>query len=208
MSSSRRLSKRFEEQQKRLLAQQEELFNFEEGGDEAFAMEENEDDEYRRQRASHSHCVMKAMGQISKPGYAANLDRKREIRGKGLLEDYFILICVFPNHVFRRHFRMQRSLFDKIMSAICNHDPYFVQKKEDVFHVLGLLSKQKIIVALQMLAYGASANQVDKITRMGKSIVLESLMWFCSVIKALYTNEYLWKPTPRNQRRLLRKGEM
>ncbi|TQE00270.1 hypothetical protein C1H46_014102 [Malus baccata] len=44
---------------------------------------------------------------------------------------------------------MQRSLFNKIMSAICNHDPYFVQKN-DVFHVLGLLPEQKIIIALRM----------------------------------------------------------
>ncbi|XP_070681675.1 uncharacterized protein [Malus domestica] len=59
-----------------------------------------------------------------------------------------------------------------------------------------------------MLAYGASADQVDEIARMGKTIVLESLMRFCSAIKALYTNEYLRTPTPRDMRRLLRKGEM
>ncbi|KAM1474885.1 hypothetical protein ACFX2I_030847 [Malus domestica] len=58
MSSSRRLSKQFEGQQKRLLAQQEELFNLEEGEDEAIAMEEDEDDEHKRQRASHSRRVM------------------------------------------------------------------------------------------------------------------------------------------------------
>ncbi|XP_070682334.1 uncharacterized protein [Malus domestica] len=93
------------------------------------------------------------------------------------------------------------------MSAICNHDPYFVQK-EDTFYVLGLFPEQKITTALQMLAYGASANQVDKIARMGKTTVLESLMQFCSAIEALYTNEYLWTPTPRDMRRLLWKGEM
>ncbi|KAB2602701.1 S ribonuclease [Pyrus ussuriensis x Pyrus communis] len=72
----------------------------------------------------------------------------------------------------------------------------------------GLLPEQKITAALQMLAYGASADQVDEIARMGKTTVLESLMWFCSAIEALYTNEYLRKPTPRDMRRLLRKGEM
>ncbi|KAM2063550.1 hypothetical protein ACFX16_027072 [Malus domestica] len=72
------------------------------------------------------------------------------------------------------------------MSAICNHDPYFVQK-EDAFHVL---------------------DQVDEIARMGRTTVLESLMRFCSAIEALYTNEYLRTPTPRDMRSLLRKGEM
>ncbi|XP_050150572.1 uncharacterized protein LOC126625553 [Malus sylvestris] len=59
-----------------------------------------------------------------------------------------------------------------------------------------------------MLAYGASANQVDEIARMGKTTVLESLMRFCSTIEALYTNEYLRKPTPRDMRKLLRNGKM
>ncbi|XP_070679356.1 uncharacterized protein [Malus domestica] len=182
MSSSRRVHKQFVEQQKRLLAQQEELINLKEGGggDEAFAMEEDSDDDHRRQRASHSRRVMEVVGQIAKPRRAANFDGKK---GKT---------------------RMQRSLFNKIMSAICNHDPYFV-KKEDAFRVLGFLPKQKITVALRMLAYRVSADRVDEIARMGKTTVLESLMQFCSAIEALYTNEYLRTPTSRDMRRLLRK---
>ncbi|XP_050125756.1 uncharacterized protein LOC126603034 [Malus sylvestris] len=62
----------------------------------------------------------------------------------------------------------------------------------------GLLPEQKITAALRMLVYGASADQVDKIARMGKTTVLESLMRFCSTIEALYTNEYLRTPTPRD----------
>ncbi|XP_048443401.1 uncharacterized protein LOC125478812 [Pyrus x bretschneideri] len=83
MSSSRRVYTQFEEQHKRLLAQQEELVNLEEGegGDETLAMEEDEDDDYGRHRASHSHHVMEVVGQISKPIRSANFDRKREIRG-------------------------------------------------------------------------------------------------------------------------------
>ncbi|XP_070681737.1 uncharacterized protein [Malus domestica] len=185
MSSSRRVHQQFVEEKKRLLAQQEELINLEEGGggDEAFTMDEDSDDDHRRQKASRSRCVMVAVGQIAKPRRAANFDRKRG------------------------NTRMQRSLFNKIMSAICNHDPYFVQK-DDAFRVLGLIPEQKITAALRILAYGASANQVDEIAKMGKTIVLESLMRFCSAIKALYTNEYLRTPTPRDMRRLLRKVEM
>ncbi|XP_070675727.1 uncharacterized protein [Malus domestica] len=209
MSSSRRVRIQFVEQQKRLLAQQEELINLEEGGggDEAFAMEEDSDDDHRRQRASHSRHVMEAVGEIAKLRHTANFDRKREKRGKDLLEDYFISNSVFPDHGFRHRFRMQRSLFNKIMSAICNHDPYFVQK-DDAFRVLGLLPEQKITATLRMISYEASADQVDEIARMGKTTVLESLMRFCFAIEALYTNEYLRKPTPRNMRRLLREGKM
>ncbi|KAM2508794.1 hypothetical protein ACFX1W_030954 [Malus domestica] len=51
-------------------------------------------------------------------------------------------------------------------------------------------------------------DQVDGIARMGKTTVLESLMQFYSAIEAIYTKEYLRTPTPRDMRRLLRKGEM
>ncbi|XP_068314991.1 uncharacterized protein [Pyrus communis] len=115
-------------------------------------MEEDSDDDHRRQRASYSRRVMAAVGQIAKPKRAANFDKKRERRG--------------------------------------------------------LLLEKKITAALRMLAYGASADQVDEIARMGKTTVLESLMRFCSAIKALYTNKYLWTPTPRDMQRLLWKGEM
>jgi hypothetical protein len=40
-------------------------------------MEEDEDDHYRRQKASHSRHVIEAVGQIAKPRRAANLDRKK-----------------------------------------------------------------------------------------------------------------------------------
>ncbi|XP_070667790.1 uncharacterized protein [Malus domestica] len=209
MSSSRRVYKQLQEQQKRLLAQQTELVNLEEGGggDEAFFMEEDEDDHHRKQKASHSRRVMEAVGQIAKLRRAANLDRKREKRSKDLLEDYFIPNSIFLDHIFRLHFRMQRNLFEKIMSDICNHDPYFVQK-EDVFHVLGLIPEQKITASLRILAYGASADQVDEIARMGKTTVLESLMRFCYAIEAFYTKEYLRTPTPRDMRRLMRKDDI
>ncbi|KAM1316578.1 hypothetical protein ACFX2F_020192 [Malus domestica] len=93
------------------------------------------------------------------------------------------------------------------MIAVCNHDSYFVSKN-DVFGVMGLFPKQKIIVVLQMLAYGASANQVDEIAMMGKSTILESLMRFCSTIESIYTTEYLRRPTEMDLQRLLKKGEM
>ncbi|CAL2265724.1 unnamed protein product [Prunus armeniaca] len=77
------------------------------------------------------------------------------------------------------------------MHDICNYDTYFIQK-HDAFGALGLIPEQKLIAALRMLAYGASAKQVDEIARMGKSTILE---------------EYLLKPTPRDLQRLLQKGE-
>ncbi|CAL2228045.1 unnamed protein product [Prunus armeniaca] len=63
-------------------------------------------------------------------------------------------------------------------------------------HYRGLLLKQKLTAVIRMLAYGSSADQVDKIARMGKSNTLESLVRFCDAIEILYTRDYFCKPTP------------
>ncbi|XP_021807350.1 serine/threonine-protein kinase BLUS1-like [Prunus avium] len=78
---------------------------------------------------------------------------------------------------------------------------------EDAVGVLGLIPEQKLTTALRMLAYGASAEQVDEIARMRKSTILECFVRFCDAVENLYTREYLRKPTPRDLQRLLQKGE-
>ncbi|CAL2246065.1 unnamed protein product [Prunus armeniaca] len=65
-----------------------------------------------------------------------NVDRHRHSRGKNLLEDYFIPTALYYDVDFRRRFRMQPHLFNKVI---------------------------------------ASTDQVDEITRMGKSTTLEAL---------------------------------
>ncbi|XP_070667890.1 uncharacterized protein [Malus domestica] len=137
-------------------------------------------------RDSHSHRVIQAVAQICRPTRSKNLDRSRQQRGEELLDDYFVHNSAFLDTYFKRRFRMERHLFNKIMIAVCNHDSYFVQKK-DACGVMGLFPKQKITVALRMLGYGASADQVDEIAMMGKSTILESLMRFCGVIESIYT---------------------
>ncbi|CAL2254460.1 unnamed protein product [Prunus armeniaca] len=60
---------------------------------------------------------------------------------------------------------------------------------------------------IRMLAYGASADQVDEIARMGKSTALESLVRFCDAVETLYTRDYLRQPTPKDLQRLLQKDK-
>ncbi|KAI5341671.1 hypothetical protein L3X38_009546 [Prunus dulcis] len=77
----------------------------------------------------------------------------------------------------------------------------------DAAGVLGLLRKQKLTTVIRMLAYGASADQVDEIARMGKSTTLEALVRFCDAVVTLYTRDYLCRPTPGDLQRLLEKAE-
>ncbi|CAL2231164.1 unnamed protein product [Prunus armeniaca] len=92
------------------------------------------------------------------------------------------------------------------MHDVCNYDTYFIQKC-DAACVLGLLLEQKLTASLQILAYGVVVRRVDEIARMGKSIILKSLVRFYEAIKTLYMRDYLSKPTTRDLQRLLQKVE-
>ncbi|CAL2247221.1 unnamed protein product [Prunus armeniaca] len=142
----------------------------------------------------------------SREGRASNVDRHRHSRGKNLLEDYFIPQSLYSDVHFRARYIMQPHLFNKVMHDICNYDDYFVQKKNCAGD-LGLLPEQKFITVIRMLAYRSSADQVDKIARMGKSTILESLVRFCDAVENLYTMDNLRRPTPRDLQRLLQKAE-
>ncbi|CAL8149719.1 unnamed protein product [Prunus armeniaca] len=111
----------------------------------------------------------------SREGRGPNVDRYRHSRGKNLLEDYFIPHSLYSDVHFQARYRMKPHLFNKVMHDICNYDEYFVQKKNYAGN-LGLLPRQKFTVVIRMLAYGSSADQVDKIARIGKSTILESLV--------------------------------
>ncbi|CAL2246030.1 unnamed protein product [Prunus armeniaca] len=169
------------------------------------AQEDREADEEEELLLAAAVCMMDQSRQNRHPR-APNVDRRRESRGKNLMEDYFISNPLYPASKFRERYRMQPHLFQKIMHDICNYDTYFIQK-HDIVGALGLIPEQKLTAALRMLAYGASAEQVDEIARMGKSTVLECLVRFCDAVENLYTREYLRKPTPRDLQRLLQKGE-
>lgn len=56
--------------------------------------------------------------------------RRERVAGHDrLVADYFAEYPVFSPSVFRRRFRMRRDLFVRILNAIEEHNPYFVQKR-------------------------------------------------------------------------------
>ncbi|KAM1184508.1 hypothetical protein ACFX2F_014007 [Malus domestica] len=196
--------------------EEEELFNQSEGmfnvGD--WAQNEMEEDDERRRRDDKSRMtgssqfrrVVQAVAHICRPNRAMNIDRNRQRRGQELLDDYFVRNSAFPDNTSDVVLEWN-DICSTNHGPVCNHDSYFVQKP-DAFGDMGLLPKQKITAALRILAYGAAADQVDEITRMGKSTILESLMRFCSAIESIYTEEYLRRPTHMDLQRLMKKSEM
>ncbi|XP_020254359.1 uncharacterized protein LOC109831450 [Asparagus officinalis] len=109
----------------------------------------------------------------SVPGHLV-INRGREEGNSRLYNDYFSNNPTYGANLFRRRFRMQRSLFLRIVDAVREHDNYFVQKVDGVGR-LGLSTLQKVTAAFRMLAYGAPADSTDEYVRIGESTVIECL---------------------------------
>ena len=123
-----------------------------------------------------------------------------------LYRDYFAKSPTYPPNLFLRRFRMNRSLFVRILSNIEVYDPYFVQKNDAVGNI-GLSPLQKMTAAIRMLAYGVAADVVDDYVRIGESTAIESLQRFVSAIVAIYSDEYLRSLNSADIARLLAIGE-
>ncbi|XP_024195882.1 uncharacterized protein LOC112199049 [Rosa chinensis] len=145
-------------------------------------------------------------GRGSRPGRAPNVERYREVRGHFLLDDYFVKRPVYDEADFRRRYRMQKHVFQRIMEDLCNFDSFWGQKA-DATGKMGLLPEQKMTGALRMLASGAVADQCDEITRMGASTALECLKKFCRQVEFLYGGWFLRPPKPADLYRLLNRGQ-
>jgi hypothetical protein len=130
----------------------------------------------------------------SRPGRGANLDREREELDQRLWKDYFAEPPVYGPQLFRRRYRMRRSLFVRIVDSICAQDPYFVQKR-DAIGMLGLSATQKCTAVLRMLSLGICADATDEYCRLGESTAMESMKRFCRGVRAAFEGQYLRQPT-------------
>ncbi|XP_058198445.1 uncharacterized protein LOC131313964 [Rhododendron vialii] len=133
--------------------------------------------------------------------------RRERVAGHDrLVADYFSEYPVFSPSVFRRRFRMRRDLFVRILNAIEEHNPYFVQKL-DACQVRGLSSLQKMTSSMRMLAYGMPADATDEYLRLGESTTIECFNHFCQSIIEKFGDVYLRSPTADDVSKLLAVGE-
>ncbi|XP_020266414.1 uncharacterized protein LOC109841902 [Asparagus officinalis] len=128
----------------------------------------------------------------SVPGHLV-INRGREEGNSRLYHDYFSDNPTYGANLFRRRFRMHRSLFLRIVEAVREHDNFFVQKMDGVGK-LGLSTLQKVTSAFRMLAYGTSADSTDEYVRIGESTAIVCLKRFCRAIVEVYGDEYLRTP--------------
>jgi hypothetical protein len=89
---------------------------------------------------------------------------------------------------------MQQPLFLRIMQAVWDYDPYFLQKR-NAKGILGLSNIQKCTVVLCILACGISPDATDEYYRLAKSIAMEAMKRYVREIRAVFGATYMRQPT-------------
>ena len=137
----------------------------------------------------------------------AYIERAWEQGHNQLWNDYFNDNPTYPPEMFRRRFRMNKSLFLRIVERISNEYPYFQQRRSACGRN-GLSPLQKYTAAIRMLAYGQSGDTYDEYLRLGDYTSRLCLANFTDAIILLFGDEYLRSPTAEDLQRLLDVGEV
>jgi hypothetical protein len=119
-----------------------------------------------------------------------------------LYADYFADNPLHGEAVFRRHFRMNRKLFLKIIYALRDYDSYF-RCKLDCTGMAGFFALQKCTVAMQMLAYGAPGDSTDDYLWMAEPTVFDCFYRFCRAVIAVFGDIYLRSLTVQDTAQIL-----
>uniref|UniRef100_A0A0D3C914 DDE Tnp4 domain-containing protein n=1 Tax=Brassica oleracea var. oleracea TaxID=109376 RepID=A0A0D3C914_BRAOL len=135
-----------------------------------------------------------------------HIERNREEGHTKLWNDYFCETPTYPHNIFRRRFRMNKTLFLRIMHRMSNEIEYF-QPREDATGRSSLSPLQKCTAAIRQLAYGGGSDTVDEYVRLGETTARKCLHHFTAGIVQLFGEEYLRRPTPEDLERLLYIGE-
>ena len=134
------------------------------------------------------------------------IERNPEAGHVRLWNDYFSEFPTYPENLFRRRFRMNKSLFMRIVDRLSN-EVYFFQQRPDGLRRLGLSTLQKYTAAICVLTYGTAADTVDEYLRLGETTTRSCVQNFVDGIIYLFGDEYLRRPKPADLQRLLDIGE-
>ncbi|XP_076958480.1 uncharacterized protein LOC143634215 [Bidens hawaiensis] len=126
----------------------------------------------------------------SSPRRRSYIIRDRKQANDRLMKDYFKDIPTFNGVMFRRHFRMSKRLFLRIVEDMEREYEYF-QHKHDARGYLGFSVIQKCTSALRVLAYGNTTDINDEYLKMAEKTTRDALENFCIGIIQLYSHSYL-----------------
>ncbi|GJW83220.1 ALP1-like protein isoform X1 [Tanacetum coccineum] len=98
---------------------------------------------------------------------------------------YFAKKPFYNAYLFRKRFRMNRSLFTRIVRDSSANCPYF-QEGCDAVGKTGISALVKCTSAIRQLAYAAVPDSLDKYLQIGEKTSRDCLMHFCNGVIELY----------------------
>ncbi|KAG2998480.1 hypothetical protein PC128_g25901 [Phytophthora cactorum] len=150
----------------------------------------------------HSSLWRSSLPGGSRPGKAPNKLRDAASRHLRLLPQYFGPNPIYKEDDFRTRFRMSRRLFIRVLKAVVEDDPYFVQRPEATGK-MGISSLLKVSATLRQLAYASTADAFDENLEMSETAALKCLKRFCKSVIKCFGAEYLRAPTPNELQTIL-----
>ncbi|XP_057785255.1 uncharacterized protein LOC131002806 [Salvia miltiorrhiza] len=117
----------------------------------------------------------------------------REAAHLRLMQDYFNDNPTNGPTFFRRHFRMQKEMFLRIVEAVQGEDTYF-QMSHDARGRDSLTPLQKCTTAIHQLATGVSADTFNEYLKVADTKGCLCLKRFCEAVIRAFGAEYLRRP--------------
>ena len=83
---------------------------------------------------------------------------------------------------------MRRHVFECLIYAVKQVDPYFIQRPICVTSrsLFGFSALQKVVVVVCILAYDIPTDTIDEYVRIGESTTHEALKHFCTTIQTAF----------------------
>ena len=118
------------------------------------------------------------------------IQRDRERHAAKLYKDYFSHDPRYNDRLFRRRFRMRRSLFLRVVDGLERNGQTFTTKT-DCTGRKGFNPVQKATIAMRLLAYNMAADSLDEGMEVGESTALLFFKRFCMEIVQVFVGDYL-----------------
>nr|GFC07267.1 hypothetical protein [Tanacetum cinerariifolium] len=101
---------------------------------------------------------------------------------------------------------MAHSLFNRIVTAVTNYDPFF-HNNTDCTGIEGISPLIKCTSAIRQLAYDVNGNFLDEYMQISERSSRMALDHFCEAVMKIYMPEFLRKPTVTGIEKLYRRHE-